>query len=90
MADLKNLGKDAVDQDPDEQPSQLLACTVNRPPAEETDPLTVIIDAFSDQHETEVTCWMPRGDVFPASGDRGYAALGDDGEWLLVAWRPGT
>lgn len=82
--DLKRLGRDPGDIEP---PSQLLACTVNRAPATAGDPLTVVIDAYGDQHETEITAWMPRGSTLPTTGDRGYAALGDDGEWLLVVWR---
>lgn len=85
MPDLKRLGRDPADY---EQPSQFYGCTVNRAPATAADPLTVVLDAFGDQHETTVTCWMPRGATLPAAGDRGYAALADDGEWLLVSWRP--
>lgn len=86
MADLSVLGG-GRSSDPAGEPAQVLAAEVRKAPAAALGELTVVF-ADDKAHEVQVRAWSPRDNHLPAAGDIAYMAIADDGEWVLVAWRP--
>jgi hypothetical protein len=61
---------------------------VKSAPGSSTEPMTVAIPSFGEDHVFQIRYWMPRGATLPSLGDRVLVLVDDVSEPWVIAWWP--